>query len=699
MASKEFRFHYVKTPTGAISGQSVLTQTEDAINNLGDYMAEATVDATEALNKATEALNTANTAQQNAAEALSTANSALGKVNTLTTTVNTFDGRITKAESNAANAVTASAEASNNAAQAITTSNSALTTAQQAVTTANAANTTAQNASASAAQAVGTANAANATAGEAKRIALQAVTDTDAIREEINQNMAVITQKVTEATTQAQNSAASAGESKASSDLSKRWATWTTGVETEDGTIYTVDNDGYSSKWNAQLAQAWAVKTDGKVTENNLPDGAEIDYSAKYYAQQAGSSNSAAKASADAAKASQTAAASSAAAAKASQDAAKASETAAKASKTAAAGSASTASTKATEASASAQKAKDWASKEDGPVEGSGETAKYSAKYYAEQANQSNSVKYIAQTLTAEQQTQARANIGAAASADAILTGTTSAEALSVTGKLEGASGSFTGVLKAANPAADTDLVTLAYLKALQWLTDGAIVGEKLANNAVTAAKIAANAVDSSKIKDGSIAFADLAAAAIATQDQAIAGTAENLLLTPQGAKAMIDNALSGQTDSGVPSGVMVPFAGETVPDGWLLCNGASLAKASYPDLFNAIGYTWGGSGNTFYLPNYNGRHILGTTHANNVGSTVSAGLPNIIGEFDVGHAELIYTSGAFSLIAKEASNYGTSKDQTRKIVKFKASSENSIYGRSNNVNVPSAYALIIIKD
>lgn len=294
MASKEFRFHYVKTPTGAISGQSVLTQTEDAINNLGDYMVEATGDATEALTKATEALNTANNAQQNAAEALSTANSALGKVNTLSDTVNTFDGRIKTAESNAANAVTTSTEASNNAAQAVTTANSANKTAQQAVTTANDAKTTAQNANASAAQAVGTANAANATAGEAKRIALQAVTDTDAIREEINQNMAVMTEKVTEATTQAQNSAGSAGESKASSELSKKWATWTTGVQTEAGTVYTVDSDGYSSKWNAQLAQAWAVKTDGKVTENNLPDGAEIDYSAKYYAQQS-------KASADAA--------------------------------------------------------------------------------------------------------------------------------------------------------------------------------------------------------------------------------------------------------------------------------------------------------------------------------------------------------------------------------------------------------------
>ena len=71
---------------------------------------------------------------------------------------------------------------------------------------------------------------------------------------------------------------------------------------------------------------------------------------------------------------------------------------------------------------------------------------------------------------------------------------------------------------------------------------------------------------------------------------------------------------------------------------------------------------------------------------------------PDIIGEFDVGHAELIYTSGAFSLIAKERSNYGVDKDQTRKIVKFMASSGNSIYGAFNNVNVPSAYVLIIIK-
>lgn len=292
-----------------------------------------------------------------------------------------------------------------------------------------------------------------------------------------------------------------------------------------------------------------------------------------------------------------------------------------------------------------------------------------------------------------------------------VFTGTGSIPNLKVTGKLEGASGSFTGVLKAANPAADTDLVTLAYLKALQWLTDGAIVGEKLANNAVTAAKIADNAVDSSKIKDGSIDFADLAAAAIATQDQAIAGTAENLLLTPQAAKAMIDNALSGLPDSGVPSGVpsgvMVPFAGKTVPDGWLLCNGASLAKAAYPDLFNAIGYTWGGYGDTFHLPNYNGRHVLGTTYANNVGSTVSAGLPDITGSFSPNN---LGDSGGFHF--SSGALYSGCFDRGEKVdcscrwdrygddyaLDFAASHSNRVYGNSSSVSVPAAYSLIIIR-
>ncbi len=53
-----------------------------------------------------------------------------------------------------------------------------------------------------------------------------------------------------------------------------------------------------------------------------------------------------------------------------------------------------------------------------------------------------------------------------------------------------------------------------------------------------------------------------------------------------------------------------------TAPTGWLICNGQSLSKTTYAELFAAIGYTYGGSGNEFMLPDLCGRVVagLGTT-------------------------------------------------------------------------------------
>ena len=43
---------------------------------------------------------------------------------------------------------------------------------------------------------------------------------------------------------------------------------------------------------------------------------------------------------------------------------------------------------------------------------------------------------------------------------------------------------------------------------------------------------------------------------------------------------------------------------------GWLRCDGRSVAKADYGILFNVIGYTFGGSGANFNLPNAQGRVV-----------------------------------------------------------------------------------------
>lgn len=71
-----------------------------------------------------------------------------------------------------------------------------------------------------------------------------------------------------------------------------------------------------------------------------------------------------------------------------------------------------------------------------------------------------------------------------------------------------------------------------------------------------------------------------------------------------------------------VLAGIISLFAGSTPPDGWLLCDGSSLATADYPDLFTAIGYTYGGSGSSFNLPDLRDRFPVGAGSSYSLGST-----------------------------------------------------------------------------
>ena len=61
-------------------------------------------------------------------------------------------------------------------------------------------------------------------------------------------------------------------------------------------------------------------------------------------------------------------------------------------------------------------------------------------------------------------------------------------------------------------------------------------------------------------------------------------------------------------------SGMVICWAGTnaSIPAGWLLCDGASVATATYADLHTAIGYTYGGAGANFNLPNLVSRFTRG---------------------------------------------------------------------------------------
>jgi hypothetical protein len=65
--------------------------------------------------------------------------------------------------------------------------------------------------------------------------------------------------------------------------------------------------------------------------------------------------------------------------------------------------------------------------------------------------------------------------------------------------------------------------------------------------------------------------------------------------------------ALWSAIDGGLGSGEVRGWAPAAVPDGWLRTNGAAVSRATYRDLFNAIGSAYGaGDGSTtFNLPNW----------------------------------------------------------------------------------------------
>jgi len=71
------------------------------------------------------------------------------------------------------------------------------------------------------------------------------------------------------------------------------------------------------------------------------------------------------------------------------------------------------------------------------------------------------------------------------------------------------------------------------------------------------------------------------------------------------------------------PVGTIVAYAGSTAPDGWAICNGASLLRVSYPDLFAVIGTTFGSADGThFNIPDLRDRTIVGYYSSSTIGAS-----------------------------------------------------------------------------
>lgn len=100
--------------------------------------------------------------------------------------------------------------------------------------------------------------------------------------------------------------------------------------------------------------------------------------------------------------------------------------------------------------------------------------------------------------------------------------------------------------------------------------------------------------------------------------------------------KTEVESARSSAvSEARMPAGCVTAFAGSgTVPAGWSVCDGHEVSRGKHPDLFAAIGVTYGdGDGSTtFNLPDFRGRFLRGYLGelSGEIGAEQPEGLPDV---------------------------------------------------------------------
>lgn len=150
-----------------------------------------------------------------------------------------------------------------------------------------------------------------------------------------------------------------------------------------------------------------------------------------------------------------------------------------------------------------------------------------------------------------------------------------------------------------------------------------------------------------------------------------------------------------------VPIGSVIFYLGTTIPDGYLLCNGASLSRTEYQELFEVLGTKFGAVDSAhFNLPDTHHRFLEGTTNVSEVGSYIAAGLPNSWGAFTVKYGFLSTANGSFAVESQVSTNVSASSSGGDKyeVANYSAQRGNAIYGSSSTVQPSSLYGLLLIR-
>jgi microcystin-dependent protein len=95
-----------------------------------------------------------------------------------------------------------------------------------------------------------------------------------------------------------------------------------------------------------------------------------------------------------------------------------------------------------------------------------------------------------------------------------------------------------------------------------------------------------------------------------------------------------VDQGGTGSTTGALPPGVVMAYASQALPTGWLFCTGAAVSRTVYANLFAVIGTTYGnGDGSTtFNLPDLRARTIAMHDPGNSTGRMSGSHSGNVPG-------------------------------------------------------------------
>lgn len=253
-------------------------------------------------------------------------------------------------------------------------------------------------------------------------------------------------------------------------------------------------------------------------------------------------------------------------------------------------------------------------------------------------------------------------------------------------------------------------------------ILSGSVTNAKIADAAVTATKVADNAIGSSKIADGTIGNADLAdnivnsakitdgdvrSVDIADGAVATADLANSAVTTDKIAGNAIDyNRLAVALQQALaPTGSILPFAGDTAPSGWLICDGTLLNRTNYSTLYAVVGTRFGYTDSSnFRIPDLRGQFLRGrdfgvgrdpdrgSRSAMNSGGATGDAVGSVQGDQFRAHTHNLPTDGAGGGVDQPSLTYTSSNDETW------SSWPGSAAAGGNETRPTNAYVNFIIK-